>query len=76
MNALHTVKWYWITRGIGAITALYELLIDHSAERGTVILAAFGLMGFDWVAKREKSYESKDEKAELEADERNARRAD
>lgn len=67
MEALiQQIKWYYFTRGIGAVTALYELVIDHSAERGTIILAAFGLMGFDWVAKREavnkaEKRESKDE---------------
>ena len=44
------------------IAAMYELLIDHSPERGTVILAAFGIMGFDWVARREKDRKNGDKK--------------
>lgn len=59
MRQLPTPKWYWATRSIGAFTALYELLLDHSNERGTIILAAFGIMGFDWVSRRERRSEEK-----------------
>lgn len=52
---IQQLKWYYFTRGIGIVTALYELMIDRSSERGTIILAAFGIMGFDWVSRREKT---------------------
>jgi hypothetical protein len=53
MSNLLKPKWYWVTRSVGAFAVIYELLIDHSPERGTIILAAFGVMGFDWVARRD-----------------------
>ena len=67
------LPWYFFTRAIGAIAALYELVLDRSPERGTIIIAAFGLMGFDWVARREEQYESKSEKREVKDDERENR---
>jgi hypothetical protein len=54
MKKLPTPQWFWATRSIGAFVALYEVLLDHGSERGTIILAAFGVMGFDYVAKRER----------------------
>lgn len=54
MKKLPQVRWYWFTRAVGGFTAIYELLVDHSTERGTIILAAFGLMGFDWVSRQAK----------------------
>jgi hypothetical protein len=47
-------KWFYITRTIGAIMILYELLgWGGSTERGTIILAGCGLLGFDYVARNE-----------------------
>lgn len=65
MKLRFSPKWFWITRGIGAFTALYELLLDQgSSERGTIILAAFGIMGFEWVAKKEKEFSAQEKKNE------------
>lgn len=49
-------KWYYFTRGLGAITVLYELLIagTGSPERGTIILAGFAAIGIDFVARKDK----------------------
>jgi hypothetical protein len=51
-NLRHYLQWYYFTRATGAIAAFYELFRDHSPERGTIILAAFGLMGFDLVSRK------------------------
>lgn len=61
-NLRQYFQWYYFTRGVGAVTAIYELLLDHSSERGTIIVAAFGLMGLDWVTGRDpKKLAHKDE---------------
>jgi hypothetical protein len=52
MGLFRKLHWFYVTRTIGAAAALYELFIDHGSERGTIILAAFGIMGFDWVTAR------------------------
>lgn len=46
------IRWYHISRAIGAFAAVYELLFDHTTDRGTVILAAFGLMGLEFVTRK------------------------
>jgi len=53
MKNFPTPRWYWATRGVGAFAALYELVLDHGTERGVIIMAAFGLMGIDWVARKD-----------------------
>jgi hypothetical protein len=53
-NFFSKIKWYHISRGMGLFAATYELLFDHSADRGTVILAAFGLMGLEFVTRKSK----------------------
>ena len=53
---LQKLRWYYFTRGIGTIMVLYELLIaTGSPERGTIILAGCGLLGFDYVTRKEHS---------------------
>lgn len=52
---VHKLKWYYATRAIGTIVVLYELFFAvGTAERGTIILAGCGILGFDWVARKEK----------------------
>jgi hypothetical protein len=51
-NQFHP-QWYWVTRTVGIFTAMYGLLIDKSPERGTIILAGFGLAGFDFAARKD-----------------------
>ncbi len=49
------LHWYYVTRGIGATMVLYELFSKASSpERGTIILAGCGIMGFDYVARKDK----------------------
>jgi hypothetical protein len=50
---LPSFPWYYATRGIGATMVLYGLLVDASAERGTIILTGAGLLGLDKVARSE-----------------------
>jgi hypothetical protein len=38
---------------VGAFAAIYEILLDHGSERGVIIMAAFGIMGVDWVTRKE-----------------------
>lgn len=45
--------WYFGTRLLGIIVLAYGLVADHSAERGTIILGGFGLLGLDKVARSE-----------------------
>jgi hypothetical protein len=49
--------WYYVTRGLGAFLVMYGLLIDDSAERGTIILSGLGLLGVDKVARSDASAE-------------------
>jgi hypothetical protein len=47
-------QWYWFTRSIGAVTVLYELVLDKGgAERGVIIAAALSFIGVEWVAKKD-----------------------
>lgn len=48
------LKWFYFTRGLGTITVLYELFFaTGTAERGTIILAGFGIFGYDLAVRRE-----------------------
>lgn len=47
------LKWYYITRLLGALCFLYGLLVDHTPDRATLILTGAGLMGLDKVARSE-----------------------
>ncbi len=49
------LKWYYITRTLGVVTVLYELLIagTGSPERGTIILAGFAAVGIDFVTRKD-----------------------
>jgi hypothetical protein len=47
------LKWYQATRLIGVVTLGYGLFVDHSPERGTIILAGAGFLGLDKVARSE-----------------------
>ncbi len=53
---LTQLRWYYFTRGLGAVAFLYELVGDvHSTDRATIIIAACGLMGLDKVARSDAS---------------------
>ena len=53
MTFLSKLRWYYYTRGFGALAAAYELLDDlGSTDRATIFLAACGLMGVDTVARK------------------------
>lgn len=43
----------YVTRGIGATMVLYGMLFDHSGDRGTIILAGVGFLGYEFVSKTE-----------------------
>lgn len=47
------IQWFHLTRAIGVAVFLFGVFIDHSPERGTIILAGAGLAGFDKVARSE-----------------------
>jgi hypothetical protein len=49
------IPWEYATRAIGIGLLGYGLLVDHTPERGTIILAGVGFLGFDRVAKSEPS---------------------
>lgn len=52
-RCMKTLSWYHMTRAIGALTLLYGVLIDDSAQRGEIILGGFGLLGLEGVARSE-----------------------
>lgn len=54
-----TVKWFHVTRAIGVAVFLFGVFVDHSPERGTIILTGAGLAGFDKVARSEPDLEKK-----------------
>ena len=56
------IEWFYVTRAIGVFVFLYGVLVDHSPERGTIILAGAGLAGFDKVARSEPSKSDKNGK--------------
>jgi len=47
------IPWPYATRTIGAFMLAYGLLVDKSDERGTIILAAVGFLGYEFVGKSE-----------------------
>lgn len=47
------LRWYYATRALGVAVLLYGLLVDHSPDRGTIILIGSGLLGLDKVARSE-----------------------
>lgn len=49
------LRWFHLTRALGVLVFLYGVFVDHSPERGTIILTGAGLAGFDKVARSEPS---------------------
>ena len=47
------IPWPYVTRAIGAVMVLYGMFFDHSGERGTIILAGVGFLGYEFVGKSE-----------------------
>lgn len=45
------IPWYFVTRALGVLMLVYGLLLDHTGERGTIILGALGLLGLEKVAR-------------------------
>lgn len=43
--------WYHATRGLGVLMVLYGLLVDHTPERGSIIIGGLGLLGYDLVKR-------------------------
>ena len=43
--------WYYLTRALGVGMLVYGTLVDHSADRGTLVLTGAGLVGIDKVAR-------------------------
>lgn len=46
-------QWYHATRALGIVTLAYGLLVDHTPERGSIILGGFALLGIEKVARGE-----------------------
>jgi hypothetical protein len=66
-KSLPNVPWYFVTRGMGAFLVMYGLLVDDSAERGSIILGGLGLLGIDKVARSEPEEKAKAAKKSAEA---------
>lgn len=49
----HKFHWFYVTRGLGVLLVVYGLLVDHTGERGTIILTGAGFLGLDKVARSE-----------------------
>jgi hypothetical protein len=47
------IPWEYVTRTIGLVMVGYGLFFDDSAERGTIILAGVGFLGYEFVQKSE-----------------------
>lgn len=47
--------WYYATRIAGLSMLGFGVLVDHTPERGTIILTGAGLLGIDKVARSEKN---------------------
>ena len=47
------IPWPYATRTIGAVMVGYGMFFDDSAERGTIILAGVGFLGYEFVQKSE-----------------------
>jgi hypothetical protein len=46
-------KWFHATRAIGILLLAYGVLVDHTPERGSIILGGLGLLGLEKVARTE-----------------------
>lgn len=57
-----TIRWFHVTRALGFLVFFYGLLVDHSPERGTIILIGAGMAGYDKVARSEPELEKKNKK--------------
>jgi hypothetical protein len=44
-------QWYWATRGTGLVMVFYGMLVDHTPDRGTLIITGAGLIGVDKVLR-------------------------
>lgn len=47
------IPWPYVTRALGAVMVIYGMFLDHSGERGTIILAGVGFLGYEFVGKTE-----------------------
>ena len=47
--------WYYATRVAGLTLLGFGAFIDHTAERGTLIITGAGLLGIDKIARSEGS---------------------
>ena len=47
------LRWYYVTRALGALGFLYALVGDHTTDRATIIITSAGLLGLDKVARSE-----------------------
>lgn len=56
---MFVLKWFHVTRALGVGVFLFGVFLDHSPERGTIILTGAGLAGFDKVARSEPDLEKK-----------------
>lgn len=54
MTKRFPIPWFFFTRAFGTAMVVYGILLDHSGDRGTIILAGAGLAGFDKVSRSEK----------------------
>lgn len=63
LSRAQTWSWYHATRALAVVLIFYGLMIeDDPGNRGTFITAAFGLLGAEPVARREKAAPREDKK--------------
>jgi hypothetical protein len=55
------IPWPYATRTIGAVMVGYGMFFDDSAERGTIILAGVGFLGYEFVQRSEPKPPKKDD---------------
>lgn len=51
---MKALPWYYATRALGVAVLVYGLVVDHTADRQTILLGGFGLLGLDRVSRSEK----------------------
>lgn len=47
------LRWFHVTRALGAVILGFGVFLDNSPERGTIILTGAGLLGLDKVARND-----------------------
>lgn len=46
---VNRLRWFHVTRALGVLMVAYGVVVDHTPDRGTIILTGAGIAGFDRV---------------------------